>query len=210
MSVYAAKCPCCGRDIGFDGEAAECTCIFCGAKLLTSALKKELVDPPKEEKAEKAPEPAPPKEEKAEGEPELTEEELRLELDRKAEYKSELHRVLKQIDELRARRPGYKSQLKTAGGTLIAGAVMIAAAPVLLFTLYDPEKGFTGSLVTGACVAGLVGVFVLAISLVRRRDIRNQQGKLESMIRDKKDKRDVLIGRLNKINKKLHIHHDHE
>ncbi len=44
MAIYAATCPCCGRDIGFDENASEHTCIFCGAKLITAALAREKLD----------------------------------------------------------------------------------------------------------------------------------------------------------------------
>lgn len=220
MSVYAAKCPCCGRDIGFEEGAEECTCIFCGAKLLTSALSKELVrsdehekEPEKapEKEPEEAPETAPvPKEkaEEAEKDPELTPEEIAQELDRKVEFKAELHRVVRQIDELREKRSVYKAQIKSSGISIGVGAGLIAAAPLLMLFFYDREKGFTGGMTTWAIAAGVVGLVVLAIGIARRRDARNGQNKLEATIRDKKDKRDILIGRLNKINKKLHIHHD--
>ncbi len=45
MSVLAAKCPCCGRDIGFDENTQEYTCVFCGAKLQIAALKTQRLEP---------------------------------------------------------------------------------------------------------------------------------------------------------------------
>ncbi len=227
MSIVAAKCPVCGRDIGFDEKAEEYVCIFCGAKLMTSALKKERLagreekprpavrrgivrsedekpkaEPPKDDPRETAPEKP-----KAE-EPELTEEEVKRELERKAGFKQELHDVVKEIDELRAKRTPLESRGKTAKTMSIIGVVIIGAALIALFLLIDNPSIPRSYVIIGGAIAACLGIFTVIFSLMKKKEAASARKKLETRISEKKQKRDVLIGRLNKINKKLHIHHD--
>lgn len=261
MAILAANCPCCGRDIGFDENAKECTCIFCGAKLITAALVKERLesnninagyemyrkgddsdnnywgmkrpaDPrmgmpgmgmpshapaaparpaPEERAAEPAAKPvsepaAKPAEKEKEPEKELTEEEIRIQLMRKAEFKQELREAVKEIDDMRAKRERYASQLKTCNLLMTVGLVFIglAAAIMVLFDSNGEDK--TRFIIAGSLTA--LGLFTLIISEVRRNSVKKQSKNNEKLITEKKEKRDVLIGRLNKINKHLHIHDD--
>lgn len=235
MAILAANCPCCGRDIGFDEHAKEYTCIFCGAKLITAALVKERLDSqtnagyeryrkgdaddvrhrsgrrqyaePKAETASAKPEPAkaeapakPAEPEKKE--PELTEEEIRVQLMRKAEFKQELRDVVKEIDTLRSRRERFTSQLSVCRTLMIIGLVFIAAAVAVIVFL--GEKLDYSLLLAGGLAA--LGVFTLILSEIKKNSVKKQQKKHEQTIEEKKEKRDILIGRLNKINKHLHIH----
>lgn len=223
MSIVAAKCPVCGRDIGFEESAAEYECIFCGAKLMTSALKKERLDNraraerpavrrevkrSSDEKPPEAPEKKPPEEPKAASEPELTEEEIKHELERKAGFKQELHDVAKEIDDLRKKRAPLENRVKTAKLMSIIGAVTIGAAVIALFLLIDSAAVQKGYVILGGALLGGIGIFMMVFSLMRNKEALAARKKLETRISEKKQKRDVLIGRLNKINKKLHIHHD--
>ena len=245
MAILAANCPCCGRDIGFDENAREYTCIFCGAKLITATLVKEKLDPnanagyeryrkgditdswgrgkradqprqsgaaeaaPSSGEKKPAAETVKKEEKPAEkpAEPELTEEEIRVQLMRKAEFKQELRDVVKEIDTLRSRRTRYTDQLKLCKYLMIVGLVLVAAAAAIMILLSDNESFEYRFVVAGAC-AGL-GVLTLILSEVKKNGVKKQQKKLETNIDEKKDKRDILIGRLNKINMRLHIHDDH-
>lgn len=227
MSIVAAKCPVCGRDIGFDENTAEYTCIFCGSKLMTSALKKERVESNEKRRGEagqrervvrerdaqprpseppRVKEPAPIGESDA-GE-ELSEEEKNRELERKAGFKTELRSVVKQIDELRAKRSTYSSQLKTAKVLSVVGVVFVCAVLIAVFLMLDSGKPDKTYVIVGGAIAGGIGLFTTVFSLMRRSETEKARKQLEEKISEKKQKRDVLIGRLNKINKKLHIHSD--
>ncbi|MBO6061123.1 MAG: TFIIB-type zinc ribbon-containing protein [Clostridia bacterium] len=198
MGVFAAVCPCCGKDIGFDDKAAEYVCIYCGAKLRTSALNKVPVG-----KAAKEAEPGP----KREGEEELTDEEVTKELIRKVEYKDDLRKVEKQIEELRTKRPKFESRLKTMKSLAWVGVGFAAAAAVVVVVFADENReGIDASLIVAAVLAA-IGLFTIILAAIRRADLKKQQARLEESILEKKQKRDILIGRLNKINKRLHIHH---
>lgn len=227
MSIAAAKCPVCGRDIGFDEKAEEYVCIFCGAKLMTSALKKERLagreekprpevrrglvrsedEKPKAEPPKDAPREAAPEKPKAE-EPELTEEEIKHELERKAGFKQELHDVAKEIDELRAKRAPYDNRAKTAKLMSIVGVVIAGSALIALFLFIDNAAIEKSYVIMGGGVLSVLGILITVFSLAKKKEALAARKKLESRISEKKQKRDVLIGRLNKINKKLHIHHD--
>ena len=248
MAIYAANCPCCGRDIGFDEGVKEYTCIFCGAKLITATLAKELIDHDRkagyehyrrndaederhssgsgrehssdsyhehhhehhhsehsthEHSEEKSAEKEPKNEE-----PELTEEEIRVQLMRKAEFKQELRDVVKEIDSLRARRGHFTSQLKVCKTLMIIGLVFVGlAAGVMLIPAGIIEEN-ARFIAAGALAA--IGVAILIFSETKKNGVKKQQKKLEENISDKKENRDILIGRLNKINKRLHIHSDGE
>lgn len=225
MSMVAAKCPVCGRDIAFDESIAEYTCVFCGAKLKTSALKSEHLGGGSTDPFDKPVAPArnpvrPPaikddeprretKHETRSSEPELSEEEKNRELEKKAGYKQELRDVNKQIDELRAKRDPLKNQLKnskfmTVAGVIVAGVVLLAA-----MFLMDDGRLNQNVILMGAVIIGVIAIFMIVFSLIRKSETEKAQKKLEKTITEKKKKRDDLIGRLNYINKKLHIHHDH-
>lgn len=202
MSILSARCPCCGSGISFEESLSEYICPSCGSKLITAALNRE-----KAVSSEQKPEPPEQKIEPPRQEAELTEAEKAHQLERKAAFKKELHETVKHIDELRERREVYKSQLKTTKQLSIIGiALALIAAAVLLFPSKDDEKGIFAFAVAG--VIAVVALFMLIASALRKKDVHKQQKKLEATIREKKDKRDVLIGRLNKINKQLHIHSD--
>ena len=135
---------------------------------------------------------------------ELTEEEIRAQLMRKAEFKQELRDVVKEIDTLRSRRERFTSELKVCRTLMIVGLVFIAAA-ALVIILFGNNEEVTYRFVIAAALAGL-GVFTLILSEVKKNSVKKQQKKHEQTIEEKKEKRDILIGRLNKINKRLHIH----
>lgn len=245
MEILAAKCPCCGRDIGFEENVKEYTCIFCGAVLKTAALKSEHVGA--QNNAEKTDKGGADKggskkaglytdrahsdhahfdrdhashshsshshshsrsrsEPEAEEMTELSEEEVKHQLERKAEFKKELHEEVKQLDELRAKRPKLEAKVKAANLLSIMGIVLTALSAVGIMITVDSGDNSQGFIISLA-LAG-VALFMLITSLIRKRDIKSQQSKLEASIREKKEKRDILIGRLNKINKMLHIHSD--
>lgn len=257
MAILAANCPCCGRDIGFEETAKECTCIFCGAKLITATLVKERLDsnnvnagyeayrkgddsdnnywgvkrpadprmgmpgmgmPPympqapavpveQKEEVRPAPKPAePPAKKEPEPEKELTEEEIRIQLMRKAEFKQELRETVKEIDDMRAKRERFTSQLKTCNLLMTIGLVFIALAAAIMVLFDSNGEDKTRFIIAGSLTA--LGLFTLIISEVRRNSIKKQSKNNEKVISEKKEKRDVLIGRLNKINKQLHIHDD--
>lgn len=215
MSIVAAKCPCCGRDIGFEENTAEYTCIFCGARLHTSALKSEVLNngaeasPARPAAVQQKPaqqagqtKPAAPvrKEQPASG---LSEEEKALQLKRKAELKDELKKVVKQIDEMRARRPKLEGRVKTAKG-LMSGGIAVAVAAVFIFLLCVGEGGSNSTLgIVASIIAAIVAVATLVIASVRGREMKEELKRLEKNISEKKEKREVLIGRLNKISKRL-------
>ena len=247
MEILAAKCPCCGRDIVFEENVKEYTCIFCGAVLKTAALKSEHVGA--QNNAEKTDKGGADKsgskkaglytdrahsahahfdrdhashshsshshshshsssrsEPEAEEMTELSEEEVKHQLERKAEFKKELHEAVKQLDDLRAKRPKLEAKVKAANLLSIMGIVLTALSAVGIMITVDSGDNSQGFIISLA-LAG-VALFMLITSLIRKRDIKSQQSKLEASIREKKEKRDILIGRLNKINKMLHIHSD--
>ena len=225
MSMVAAKCPVCGRDIAFDENIAEYTCVFCEAKLKTAALKSEQIGGRRNDPFEKPVAPVrnpvrPPairddepkhetKHEAKSSEPELSEEEKKHELEKKAGYKQELRDVNKQIDDLRAKRDPLKNQLKntkfmTVAGVVVAGVVLLAA-----IFLMDDGRLNQNVILMGAVIVGVIAIFMIVFSLIRKSETEKAQKKLEKTITEKKKKRDDLIGRLNHINKKLHIHHEH-
>ena len=222
MSIVAAKCPVCGRDNGFEENAEEYTCIFCGSKLITSALKREHVNNDKSVKPDKKPEDlfsgkhviTPPKDDESKpvpekkNEPELTEEEIKHELERKAGFKEELREAVKQIDDLRAKRDPLKKKLKTLKNMSIIGLIGLGAAVIGAFVLLDGNRIDSKYVILGAVVLGLIFGFMLVFSQIRRKETEKEQKRLEKAISEKKQKRDVLEGRIIKINKKLHIHHD--
>ena len=243
MSILAAKCPCCGRDIGIEENSEEYTCVFCGTKLKVSALKTELVNASGDSGSSG--------EDGSSGSrrrshhssrdsshhsshgsshhsshgsshrsshgsdsdpdqidaPELTQEEIDEQLKRKAEYKEELHSALHQINELRARRPKLDARLRAVVTLGVVGVVLaVFAAICIVFSATRGEGGDVMLIVS--CAVALVALAMLITSAIRRNDIKKQKSRLEESIIEKKQKRDVLIGRLNKINKTLHIHSD--
>ena len=185
MSILAAKCPCCGRDIGIEENTEEYTCVFCGTKLKVAALKTTPVEEADKQSGAAEVKDAPvngehkssaggeserhgrhhsrhesvsPKEINA---PELTREEIEEELKRKAEFKEELHSALHQINELRARRPKLEARLRTVTTLGIVGAILavVAGRHVLLCRRrigYAPDRvGSAGG--AGACDAHNLG-----------------------------------------------------
>ena len=150
--------------------------------------------PPKEQPAAPAKQP----------EPELTEEEIRVQLMRKAEFKQELRDVVKEIDTLRSRRERFTYQLKTCRVLMTIGLVFIAAAAAVMIVFGNNEEMTRRFVIAGALAA--LGLLSLILSEVKKNGVKKQQKKHERTIEEKKEKRDVLIGRLNKINKRLHIH----
>lgn len=231
MSIVAAKCPVCGRDIGFEEGAEEYTCIFCGSKLILSALKTEHIEagpapkpakvtakPPVKDEAPaqekpRAPIPEIPRfESERTSEPELTEEEIKAELERKVGFKEELRAVVKEIDELRAKRDPLKARLKTVKSVSWMGGALLVFDILAVLLLYKEENAnnYSNYVLAGGVFVGLIAGFMFFYSAARKRGILKAQKKLEDSISDKKQKRDVLIGRLNKINRRLHIHSDEE
>lgn len=235
MSIVAAKCPVCGRDIGFEETAEEYVCIFCGAKLMTSALKSEhvnrvmggepekkpmkkpddlfgkrpnIVPPRADGEREQMKKPEPVQKAESKDEPELTEEEIKHELERKVGFKEELRQVVKQIDELRGKRDPLKNKLKTLKTMSMVGLIGFGVVVIAAFILLDGNSVNSTYVLLGASLLGLIAGFMFVFSLIRRKETEKEQKRLEKTISEKKQKRDVLIGRLNKINKKLHIHHD--
>ena len=233
MSVLAAKCPCCGRDIGIQENSEEYTCVFCGTSLKVAALKTERIDTPetRHEEAQASPpeaneEPSGSLEESGEGQgerasdihgksrggvnaPELSEEEIEHQLKRKAEFKEELHSALHQIDELRARRPKLEARLRTVKTLGLIGAIVAVLAGAAIFLLVDGSSEEAPSnrlILIAAAGAAVLALVMLITAAIRIRDINKQKSRLEESIIEKKQKRDILIGRLNKINKMLHIH----
>jgi hypothetical protein len=187
LELLSATCPLCGEEISFEAGVNECHCVHCGSKLLTSALISERVETPGEN---------------GDSEPQLTEEEKAYELERKARFKEELHAAVKQIDELHDRRKVFKTRRKTAKALVGVGLACILFALLVLFT---PGEDSLFSFVA-AGILGAVAVVILIVSAATRSDVIKQEEKLEKTIAAKKEERDILIGRLNKINKKLHIH----
>ena len=270
MSLFSAKCPCCGGEIRFDEKDAEHVCAACGTKLLTSALEKS----PVADRIEPESEPEPQREREHhhshgseyehhhrseqsrgrerecrhgsehrhshsyEGEhhhshdgehhhrhdgehhhsresereapqtinaPELTEKEIAEELERKAAYKQELKKTVKQIDSLRERRSGLRKRKGAPKKLSIAGAVMAAVAVVEMLLLADNEETRTLSLIAGGVLA-LLATAMFISSVVSAREIKNSLAKVEEKLSSKKDRRDELISKLDGINRKLHIH----
>lgn len=225
MNDITVTCPLCGNQFVIQNSMRECFCTSCGAKLLTAALVKEPAEVSVREEPAEAEAPrederhdtpvaeAPAASEKhssVEGinAPELTEEEIAEELERKAKYKAELKHTVKRIDELRARRSVFSSQKDTARVIISVGAVSIAAAAAVLLIFRGSDGGVTllSGLIGGAL--GLVGAAMVILGSARMGDIKKQRARLEESIQEHKQKRDVLIGRLNRINKRLHIQHD--
>ncbi len=195
MSVFAGICPCCGKDIGFDPDSTEYTCAHCGAVLKTAALKGERVGAPSDASPD------------GDGREQLDDEQITRELIRKAGFKTELKRAEKELDDLRARRPAYEKRLNALRSLTAVGVVLAAAAAAVVAIFADAGgEGPDASLITAGVLAA-AGVFMLIIAEARRREIKKDRAKLEESILIKKQERDILIGRLNKINKKLHIHH---
>ena len=151
---------------------------------------------------ETAPKAEPAKPEKTE--PELTEEEIRVQLMRKTEFKQELREVVKEIDTLRSRRERFTTQLKTCRVLMIMGLVLIGAAAAVVILFGNNEELPSRFIVAGALAA--LGLVALILSEVKKNGVKKEQKKHEHTIEEKKEKRDILIGRLNKINKRLHIH----
>ena len=226
MNDITVTCPLCGNKFVIQSGMRECFCTSCGAKLLTGALVKEPAEVPDHEEPVKEEAPAhdapaheaPAHEAHEEKEehhsvdginaPELTEEEIAEELERKAKYKAELKHTVKRIDELRARRSVFSSQKDVARVIVSVGAVSVAAAAAVLLIFRGSDGGVTllSGLIGGAL--GLVGVVMVIVGSARMGDLKKQRARLEESIQEHKQKRDVLIGRLNRINKRLHIHHD--
>ena len=221
MNDITVTCPLCGKQFVIQSGMRECFCTSCGAKLITDALVKEPVEVPDHGEPVKEDAPAhdaPAHEAHEEKEehhsveginaPELTEEEIAEELERKAKYKAELKHTVKRIDELRARRSVFSSQKDVARVLISVGAVSVAAAAAVLLIFRGSDGGVTllSGLIGGAL--GLVGVVMVIVGSARMGDLKKQRARLEESIREHKQKRDVLIGRLNRINKRLHIHHD--
>ncbi len=139
-------------------------------------------------------------------EPELTEDEIREQLMRKAEFKQELRDIVKEIDTLRSQRTRFTPQLNFCRMLMIFGLIFIAVAAAIVI-IFDGAEDVTRRVIIAAVVAGL-GLIALIVSEIKKNAVKKQQKKLEETISEKKEKRDILIGRLNKINKLLHIHSD--
>ena len=215
MNEISVTCPLCGHKMNIESIMRECWCVACGTKLITAALNKEPVANGGAAYAEKPAETDPhgfieaPETTNEINAPELSPEEIAEELDRKAKYKAELKHTVKRIDELRARRHVFRKQKDVARILISAGAVSLAAAGAVMLLFRGPEGGvpLLTALITAALA--LVGLVMVIVGAARMGDAKKQQSRLEESIKEHKSKRDVLIGRLNKINKKLHIHHDH-
>lgn len=243
MSIVAARCPVCGRDIGFEEGVEEYTCIFCGEKLMTSALIKEPVNGAKKPEMKKyvPPEKRTPSERSSsadytsgsgsgsrhhssehshshshsdgadkpvEPERELTEEEVKEYLEKKTRAKAELHDVVKEIDSLREKRDPLKERLKTTKNMTLYGCIGAGAVILAMIIFYDISAQNNVYVMLGGLVLGATAIFMIVLSWIRRKEIKTSQKRLEKTIGEKKDKRDTLIARLNRINKKLHIHSD--
>ncbi|MBR6428193.1 MAG: TFIIB-type zinc ribbon-containing protein [Clostridia bacterium] len=195
MSVFAGICPCCGKDIGFDPGSSEYTCVHCGAVLKTAALKGERVGVPADGSSG------------ANHEDQPDDEQITRELIRKAGFKTELKKAEKELGDLRARRPAFEKRLKALRSLTAIGIVLAAAAAAVVAIFADSSGDGPDTSLIAAGVIAAAGVFMLILAEVRRREIKKDRAKLEDTILIKKQERDILIGRLNKINKKLHIHH---
>lgn len=193
MSNLMAKCPCCGGQIAFDSNADEVTCPACKAELIAAALNAA------EESAHTYPH------SELHEHPPLTEEEREHELKRKEEFKQELKETVKRIDELHERRPVLEKQRKSIRGLAAAGVIAALISLLLFISERAPTREVTVTFVI-ACVVVAVALLMLILSFVRRARIIKQQDKLEAEMKARKEKRDILIGRLNKINSRLHKH----
>ncbi|MBO4384454.1 MAG: TFIIB-type zinc ribbon-containing protein [Clostridia bacterium] len=212
MSIVAAKCPVCGRDIGFDESAAEYTCIFCGAKLTTSALKTE-----KPAEAGKTAHhdlsaffdkgPAKVSDRDRVTATNLSEEEITAELTRKVGLKEDLRHAVKAIDALRKKRHSLKSRNKRLTRSLIIGCAAASASLIAFFLVLGTELKLMlpVSIVSGVVFA--FGAALIIFSLVNKKKVSAAREKLEENILEKKAVRDGLIDELNAINRKLGIHH---
>ena len=218
MEEISVTCPLCGNKMHIESSMRECWCVACGTKLITAALNKEPAgdrggeEPPAKERRAKPKFTHFVEAEETEAEinaPELTQEEISAELEKKAQFKQELKHTVRRIDELRSRRKVYSSQKDVARILISVGAVSIvgAAAVMLLFRGPNGNVPLLTALITAALA--LLGVVSVIVGAARMGEVKRQRARLEESIREHKEKRDVLIGRLNKINKKLHIHHDH-
>lgn len=192
LSTLYAKCPCCGAEIGFGADDAEVVCSACKTKLIASALHAEQAEEKKEPVHEH--------------EEELSPEERERELKRKAEFKEELKALVRRIDELHERRPVLEKQRKSMRGLTIAGVAAALIAALILFSEKPTSRDVTFVFIVSTAIAA-VGLVMLILSAIRRAEIIKQQEKLEAEMKVKKEKRDILIGRLNKINSRLHEHH---
>ncbi|MCR5809509.1 MAG: hypothetical protein K6G56_08130 [Clostridiales bacterium] len=201
MAAFMAKCPCCGGEIRFDKTEEEHVCGHCGTKLMTSAL---VCEPVKEEPRRSEHEHHSHSEPVINA-PELTEEEIRAELDRKAAYKAELKKTVRRIDELRSRRHVYEKREASAKKLSLGGAVAAAAAVLEVIFLIDNESMRMPSLVIGGLLMlGAIALFIASASGMKA--VGRSRERLEASIKEKKARRDELIHELNSINRKLHIH----
>lgn len=230
MAILAAKCPCCGRDIGIEENTEEYTCVFCGTKLKVSALKTELLDAPSQEddpssdsrrgsrhgshrsshrsshhsSHHSSGDGSHHSHHHSEETRELTEEEKEEQLKLKAEYKEELKESMHQLNELRAKRPPLEKKQKMARAFLWAGAgfasLALAAAGWFVY------RRMIGIPLYAAAGAAAIGLAVLITAYVKLRGVKKEKSALDQDILEKKQKRDILVGRLNKINRLLHIH----
>ena len=218
MSIVAAKCPVCGRDIGFDETAAEYTCIFCGARLKTAALKCE--------KPVKAADRAAGRTEAhsdvaavferhvgnvtdrdrvtAEG---LSEEEIEAELSRKVGLKEELRLTVKEIDALRKKRDPIKAMGKRMNKAFAFAGLFLAIALIAFFFVFGSAEKYRTPVMIASAVVFVLGLALIVYAAVRKRRVASDGEKLEENITAKKSKRDGIIDELNAINKKLGIHH---
>lgn len=211
MDEISVTCPLCGNKMNIRSSMRECYCSACGTKLITAALNKEPAEEKEKPAAVKEPRFVETHETVSEiNAPELTPDQIAEELDRKAKFKAELKHTVHRIDELRSRRRVYSSQKNVARILISVGAVCVAAAAAVMLLFRDPNGGvpLLTAMMTGALA--LVGIVTVIVGAARMGEVKKQRARLEESIREHKEKRDVLIGRLNKINKTLHIHHDHK
>jgi hypothetical protein len=194
MSTVKAICPCCAAELSFGMDEAEVVCGACKTKLITSALQASERDEHPSEKPE-------PEHE----EHELTPEEREHQLKRKAVFKEELKAAVQRIDELHERRPVLEKQRRSMRGLTVAGVAAAVVAGLLLVTEKPQTEDVTFVFVLAVAIL-VVAVAMLVLSAIRRGEIIKQQDKLEAEMKEKKEKRDILIGRLNKIESRLHEH----
>lgn len=213
MSIVSAKCPVCGHEIGFDETAVEYTCIFCGAKLKTSALKVEKpAEAPSDEQSHDLSAFFGRHKDKVSERDRVTavglsEEEITSELARKVGLKEDLRHAVKAVDALRNKRHSLKERKKKLTRSLAIGSAAAAVSLLVFFLVLGSEmKVFLPVTI----VSGLIFAFgsaLIIISLVNKKKVSDAMEKLEENILDKKAARDSLIDELNAINRKLGIHH---
>ena len=90
-------------------------------------------------------------------------------------------------------------------GLTVAGVAAAVVAGLLLVTEKPQTEDVTFVFVLAVAIL-VVAVAMLVLSAIRRGEIIKQQDKLEAEMKEKKEKRDILIGRLNKIESRLHEH----